>query len=302
MAKILVIGDIYTEIQYFVDTIPVPKKLAVALEITTITGSKMINASRIFSRLGNEIQFSGIIGDDAFGKIAKDGLSDYGIQTNLIKTADNTKTGQITVTTYSQGESTITIYFGANQLVSVSDIEDLENDIEIVDCVYSSTNLPVDCLYKLVELCNKNSTLLFLDFPNRHTEVDLTKIATADFVAPNRQEAELISGKTIRTSQDAIEVIKEMRKKILGNIIITLDAEGCVVLEKDQQNPVHYLTQQVQVIDETGSGDIFRAVLVSEYIKSKNIDSSIKTALRIATESVQIKGVDNTLRMLKLNV
>lgn len=210
----------------------------------------------------------------------------------------SSKTGEIVVQTDANGLSSITLYFGANSEIRPEDFEELNKGIKEYDYVYAATNLPLDSLYRLVEICNQNGVGILVDFPNQQKLVQLKRLANVDYIIPNRQEAELLLNTTINTIEDAYNAVMEIRKECLGNIVITLDKDGCVLLEKGSTSPVHYQTQEVEVVDATASGDIMRATLLSQYLKDGDLNSAVKKAVSFATESVKLKGVDHTIKSM----
>lgn len=167
--------------------------------------------------------------------------------------------------------------------------------------VYAATHLPLDCLYKLADVTKNKNVPLFLDFPNQQKTVDLKRISDVDFISPNRQEAELIFDEQIKTVDDAFRILFLFRKFCKGTIILTLDIDGCAVFEKNAKDPIYFKTTPVQSADATGAGDIFKAVFVSEYLKTKSLESSIQHAQAVATRSVELNGVNNTLENLDLS-
>ncbi len=302
MSNILVIGDIYIETQYFVEEIPSINEFSVAENVTTITGSKTINSARILTKLENNVDFLAKVGtDDAYLKVLSD-FKHYKINIDLLSQTEQDKTGQLVVITDESGRSSISIYFGANRTISVSEIEGLANDLKKYQMIYAATHLPLDCLYKLAEIAKHQNVPLFLDFPNQQKSVELNKIADVDFISPNRQEAELIFNEEIRSIDDAFRILSLFRKFCKGTIILTLDIEGCAVFEKGARDPLYIQTEPVQAVDATGAGDIFKAVFVSEYLRTKDVVQSVQKAQQVATRSVSIKGVDNTIETLDLSL
>lgn len=298
MAKILVIGDIYFETQYFIEDIPDAKQVSIASETTNNAGSKTINAARVMAGLGNEVSFIGRVGMDNLAELALTDLQSKGIDTTLVNKLANYPTGQLVVQTNKDGNSAVTLSFGANKAFTGEDLENFKVVVKEYDLVYAATNLPLDYLYQVVSICNEANVLSFLDVPNQHRDIDLTKLKGATFIAPNREEAGLLLNTTITTIEDANGAINKIAEKTKANVIITLDKDGVVFISKDQTSPIHITAKQVDVVDSTAAGDIFRAVFVSAYLKSKNIESSLKVALETATESTRYKGVNNTITQL----
>lgn len=301
MAKLLVVGDIYFETEFFVPTIPVENEFSVASNVQSITGSKTINSARVMSRLNNDIDFFAMTGtDDTYLKVLSD-FKRFKINIDKIIQTEDEKTGQISSTTDGMNRSAISIYFGANKLVTSEFITELESNLSTYQMVYGATHLPLNCLYELVRICNKKNVPLFIDFPNPQRNVDLSKLADVEYISPNREEAEYIFNEKIRTVEDAFRILYLFRKFCNGTIILTLDIDGCAILEKGAKDPVYYQTTPIQSADSIGAGDIFKAVFISEILRTKNIQETILNAQKIATRSVTLKGLDNTLENLDLS-
>ncbi|MCK9368393.1 PfkB family carbohydrate kinase [Candidatus Dojkabacteria bacterium] len=299
MNKILVVSDIYYETQYFVKRIPKVNEFEISTDITNIIGSKTLNAARVLKNLGNNTNLWGKVGSD--GKNAIEGIKDYGISTNNIETIFSSKTGQIVVQTNITGLSSITLYSGVNSEIHPDDFEKLEKSIKDYKFVYAATNLPLESLYKLAEICKRNEVGILVDFPNQQQQVQLDRLSDVDFIVPNRQEAELLLSIKITTIKEAFNALKEIRKKCFGNIIISLDKDGCVLLEKNSEVPVHFKALSAEVIDATASGDILRATFLSFYLIDSDLSGAIQKAVNFATESVKMKGVDYTIKNLDYN-
>lgn len=300
MSSILVIGDIYAETQYFVSKIPTEDEFMIADDAVAMFGSKTLNAARILARLDNQVSYYAHAGSDSDGESADAFVKNQKL-ISLVTLVSEEKTGKIVVTTAQSGKSSVTLFKGANQTIDVGTILDLADEIESADAVYAATNLPLEGLYTLVELCHKQKKILLLDVPNQHELIDLKRFSTVDFFMPNRQETGLLLKRRIQTIDDAIKAAQDLRKNIAGTIIITLDKDGCVVLEKESTKVEHIKAKPVKSVDETAAGDIFRAVFLNYYLKSKSVKQSIEKALSVATESTKIKGVDETLRKVGLS-
>lgn len=299
MAKVLIVGEIYRESQYFVGAIPAANEVSIADSLTNIFGSKTLNVARVLSRLGNDVTFFARIGMES--RVALEtAFADYAISTERVSPV-KTITGEITVITETSGSSAMALFRGANDKVTIEDIEILDKDLAEFDLVYVTTHLAAPLLSALVALC-RDKTKVFIDFPNRQAEINLKHITTADFIAPNRQETELMLDTKIDSIKSAFEALQKIRKHFSGNILITLDADGCVLLQKDSGQPEHFATEAVTASDSAAAGDIFRAAFVSELLKSKKIAVAISKALRLATASVKIKGVNDTINNLDYSI
>lgn len=112
---------------------------------------------------------------------------------------------------------------------------------------------------------------------NKNVFIDTKKILddwciNADFIKINHVEYE-------RTKFNINNL--NLEKKL----IITLSEKGCRYIDKI------FTVPKVEIKDVSGAGDTFISGLVSEYVRTKNIEESIKFAQECATIVVQKKGV-----------
>jgi D-beta-D-heptose 7-phosphate kinase/D-beta-D-heptose 1-phosphate adenosyltransferase len=117
----------------------------------------------------------------------------------------------------------------------------------------------------------------FICINNKNIFIDTKKILdewciNADFIKINHVEYE-------HTKFNINNL--DLEKKL----IITLSDKGCKYQDKI------FTVSKVQIKDVSGAGDTFISGLVAEYVRTKNIEMSIKFAQDCATIVVQKKGV-----------
>lgn len=287
MKKILLSGGIVVEQQYFVDTIPGAGEFALSQEVRTAVTSKVINGGRLLS-LGFNTHFLGTVGKDTNGQLALKALEEFAFKTNLVKKTDKHRTGTVVVITNKNGESSITVNLAANLLTKAIKIDKF-------DAIYTATSLPLDTLYQLVSQKQPDQILL-LDVPNKHQQLDLGKLDQVDFFIPNRHETELILKRKIVTPKDALQAAKAFFQIIPTNIIITLDKDGCVIVNNNLQEHLDPLS--ANPIDTTAAGDIFRGVFLNSYLHHpRKIIDALEKAVKISAKSTEIQGVDKSIEV-----
>lgn len=96
--------------------------------------------------------------------------------------------------------------------------------------------------------------------------VDPTRLADyeryrgVDVITPNRMEATVASGITIRTVEDAIEAGQALQRKYgIKDVVITLDRDGILIC--NARGHEHLPTRPREVFDNTGAGDVVLAAL-----------------------------------------
>ncbi len=294
MSKILLAGEIMAEKQYLLDKVPAVKEVGMVSEVNYLTSSKIINAGRILA-VGNDVSMFGCVGEDSDGESAIKDFEKYGLNSTNVYKTPNAPTGQVLVLTNSEGQSGFVVYLSANNYFEPSKLESFAG----YDYIYMATSMKLLKLYELIERANKEGVKVFLDVPNQQKELDKTKLKTVEFVVPNRQEAEKLLDIKIESVEHALKAVTKLKSYTDGNAIITLDKDGAVAFASDWLEPKHFSTNKVEVIDETGSGDILRGALLREYLLTHNIETSLTKALQLATEACKYSGVNTSIEEIK---
>src|SRR5262249_49279212 len=91
---------------------------------------------------------------------------------------------------------------------------------------------------------------------------DYRKYHGCSAITPNRLEAGLATGRTLRDATEAIDAGVSLREGLdLEAAIITLDKEGMALVHVDGRRDIFPTTRPRQVYDITGAGDMVMAVL-----------------------------------------
>jgi len=98
----------------------------------------------------------------------------------------------------------------------------------------------------------------------------LTELTGADYFIPNETEAELITGLSVQTTEQAAVCAQALLGKGFRRVLITLGARGALLA--DSTGHVHVPPFSVTAVDTTGAGDAFigsLAVFLAEGLAEK---------------------------------
>ena len=161
----------------------------------------------------------------------------------------------------------------SNSIIKRADIKDIDYRYDII--VISDYDKGYLFEEDIEQICN-NHPLVFLD--------------TKKVIGRWCRKAAFIKINNYEYSRSKSSIDDCMQEKI----IITKGSDGCVY------NGKHYEVDRVDVMDVSGAGDTFMACLVCEYVKSKDIASSIRLANKGASEAVRHRGVTCIGDLIKL--
>ncbi|PNI28586.1 RBKS isoform 4 [Pan troglodytes] len=118
----------------------------------------------------------------------------------------------------------------------------------------------------------------------------------SDVFCCNESEAEILTGLTVGSAADAGEAALVLLKRGCQVVIITLGAEGCVVLSQTEPEPKHIPTEKVKAVDTTGAGDSFVGALAFylAYYPNLSLEDMLNRSNFIAAVSVQAAGTQSS--------
>jgi ribokinase len=257
--KITVVGSICQDLVVTVPHLPARGETVLSRSFETFVGGKGFNQALQAHRLGCEIAFFGKLGDDLFGddairQLNAEGFPDPGV----VRTGSATALGMIMVE--DGGMNYIAGFSGANMEFSPDDI-----DIDALDLALSRSShlvlqmeIPTETNRFAMEAARRHGCTVAMNFaPYRDTPAD--DIDLMDLLIFNEVEASGFYKTEIKNAADAMG-LGCMYRGTMGNVVITLGAEGAVVFTPE--HAVHLPGEKVNGVDSTGAGDSFVGALI----------------------------------------
>jgi D-beta-D-heptose 7-phosphate kinase / D-beta-D-heptose 1-phosphate adenosyltransferase len=188
---------------------------------------------------------------------------------------------------HSKQISEKTRYVVGNQIVFRSD-RDLVSDIAITDVVFSrEVRYAILSDYNKGFLAGSRTLIANLNSRGIKTIVDVKK------TIENYQNAFIVKmNEKEYTTYCNNRTLNDLREQYgIENIIVTLGAKGCLVATPDGQAAIE--TEQHQVSDVTGAGDVFISVLAYFINIGESVLKSAEYATKLASLSVTKFGTYN---------
>lgn len=293
--KILVIGDIILDINYFSlieRYCPENSKIAInkVTDIEYILGGAS-NVANNLNSLNVDVELIGILGNDINSIKVNELLNSKKIK-NKIFIDDKRKT------------TTKNRIFLQNELVSRYDIEDtheintlLENQIinyifnisDKIDAIilsdYNKGLFTENFTQIIINYCNNNNIFSFIDPKIKNIE----KYKNCFLIKPNQIEAETI------TNETNLEKIFQKIDDIISpkHILLTKGKNGMILNSFIDQPIIH--DNDINTIDVTGAGDIVISILVYMFLMTNNLYYSAKVSNYISGLSTTFIGNYNIL-------
>ncbi|HEX7356233.1 MAG TPA: ribokinase, partial [Ignavibacteriaceae bacterium] len=199
------------------------------------------------------------------------------------------------ITVDETGQNEIIVISGSNMNLTPVEIESRSELFENVSVVLTQLEIPIETVVKTAELAKKHGAIFILN-PAPVVALSDGLYSLVDFITPNENELELLSGIKITNEQSVIEASKILLNKSVKNVIVTLGDKGCMLI--NDQTTKHFNATKVNVIDSTAAGDAFNGALAASLSDGHLIDEAIEFANKVASISVTRMGAQSSLPYL----
>lgn len=290
MKNILVIGSANIDLTIQTDRMPKLGETVTGHGFSMNSGGKGANQAVAAAKLGGDVKFLGVIGNDTYGEklladLRKSGAVFEGI------TADGVPTGTACITVVN-GDNFIVLNPGANDLLTPEIIEEKAELIRKSDYVIMQLEIPVDSVLRAAVIAKDAGTSVVLN-PAPVKELPDEIYRLTDIMIPNEYEAKLLTGISTDNEQGCRAAVEDLRKKGVKTVIITLGDRGCVYNDGDRI--IFHPAGKADVVDTTSAGDSFIGALCCKLSSGNSLPESIDYATKVAAVTVSRRGASESI-------
>lgn len=290
-SKIYVIGSSNTDMVVKSNFLPKPGETVIGDTFLMNPGGKGANQAVSACKLGADVTFVTKVGNDMFGKKALNNFKKIGIKTDYIRIDKNNSSGVAIIMVDKSGENSISVAPGANNSLTIKDVNFIEEKLKADDYVLIQLEIPKTVVEYLIEICNKLKVKLILN-PAPFQKISDYHLSQVNTITPNEIETEYLSGIKVKDKETAKKASEILINKGIKNIIITMGEKGAFYKSSSFEGLIP--TKKVSVIDSTAAGDTFNGALVAGLSMKMDMLTSIDFANNAATYSVTKLGAQSS--------
>ena len=294
---IVVIGSINMDLVLRVPRMPLPGETLTGGAFRTIPGGKGANQAVACARLsGNvagaqQVAMVGCVGDDAFGATLRSALVGDGIIDSHITTLPGVASGIASILVDDNGQNSIVIAGGANDLLSPAHIDAAKALIEQADIVVLQLETPMATVVHAIKLARSLGKTVVLN-PAPAASLPEGVLELVDYLIPNEIEAAMLAGVSPEGA-DVKALAAALQKLGSDNVIITLGSKGvhAALYGGDYTFPA----EAVKAVDTTAAGDTFIGGFVAGLASGMDEAEAIGQGQRAAAWSVTKPGAQTSI-------
>ncbi|MBP1996637.1 ribokinase [Paenibacillus eucommiae] len=292
-SKILVIGSINIDFVIRVPYIPIIGETIMGQSIERIAGGKGANQAFTAAKLGASVTMLGKVGGDEFGAPLIKNLQQVGVHTDYIHTEAGASSGLAIINVNDEGDNSIVVLSGANELCDTSYIRAHEHLFQEAEVVILQMEIPEETVYQAIDLARKYNSVVILNPAPAPDSIHADVWSKIDYLIPNETELQKLSGMDVHSIDTAELAAKKLLSQGVKQIIVTLGSKGSLFVNANET--IHFPAPIVKVVDTTAAGDSFVAAFAVGLTEGKSEKDAIAFAIQVSSMVVTRAGAQRSI-------
>ncbi len=282
--RVASVGSVNVDLYYEIPRLPLAGETMSAKNFTMRVGGKGANQAVAASRIIDNVSLIACVGTDSFGERSLSELRAWGLDTSRVEKRGTT-TGSAVILLQESGENSILIVPGANALMDVQMVNQLDFDVVLLQL-----ECPFEVNLQVMKLCRTvfNPSPLPEDLTIVREMVRLCTCLIVNEGELNR----LVLGEG--SLFEKLEKVLAMSRMEL--VIVTLGHKGGVCLMRSV-GFIEFAGVQANVVDSTGAGDCFLGTFgalwahtFQDQVSKEKMKCILDACNAIAAMSVEMRG------------
>lgn len=273
--NILVVGSTNMDLVVSAQRVPNQGETIMGRDLQTVHGGKGANQAVACARLGARTTMLGCVGGDAFGEELRLGLEREGVDVSHVRVDAEAASGIAMIIVDATGDNSIVVAPGANNLLTVEDVEALAFAENAYDAVLAQLEIPLEVIAAAFRQARAAGARTILDAgPARKLPPDLLR--HVDVVSPNRSETEAILDMEVGGDEELGAATRRLQSLGPKEVVLKLGEEGALVTSGQRSTRIP--APEISPVDTTGAGDAFTAALAVFLAEGKDIVAAARLA------------------------
>jgi ribokinase len=255
-------------------------------------GGKGANQAVMAAKLGADVTIITKLGQDTFGEDTLKNFRTFDINTEHVHFTDKASSGVAPIAVDPDGRNSIIIVTGANDLLTVDEIEAARPVIAAAGVMVCQLEIPLELNMKALSVAREEGVRTICNPAPAHKDLPEQLYELSDIFCPNESETELLTGLAVENDAQAEKAARELLNRGAKMVILTLGERGALIVDRDSSHRIE--AEKVKAYDTTGAGDAFVGSLAYFLARQIELNDAVKRACGIATKSVLKAGTQTS--------
>jgi len=291
MADITVIGSNMIDLTAYVDRMPIEGETIEAPEFSMGFGGKGANQAIAAARLGSDVNFITMVGNDDFGKQQLANYESSGIRTDGIGVGHQ-PSGVAPIFVDPTSDNRILIIKGANKELTPAVLDEKVDLIKKAKLIVLQQEIALETNYHAIDLGVKYGVPVLLNPAPANEDLNIDYVSKVAFFTPNETELATLTGMPTDNLDEIKLAADNLIQRGVGNLIITLGSKGALWVTEGHSEIVAGM--KVKAVDTTGAGDSFIGSFAHYYAAGEDVPTALQHANQYAAMTVTKKGTQKS--------
>lgn len=256
--NVLVMGSFVADLAFRAPRLPGWGETLMGRSFALGPGGKGSNQAVAAARAGAKVRFLSKLGDDAFGKMARDIWRESGIDDSLTGACAEATGAAAILIDAARGENAIIVVPGACFTLTPEEVDSAGDAIRSASVFLTQLELPTDTVLRGLEIARGAGVTTILNpAPAPASPLPAEMISLADYLVPNESEAALMTGLPVVSIEQAEQAADRLIARGAKNVILTLGGRGSLLRTREGTSTPISAINAGTVLDTTGAGDAF---------------------------------------------
>lgn len=290
---VFVVGSLNADQLLEVPAFPAAGETVLASDVLITAGGKGGNQAVAAARAGAAVVMIGALGDDAHGGLVRRALTESGVDSGWVRTAEGTHTGTAVVAVEAGGENRIIVASGANARLTRQDVEAGLAGAAPGDLVLLQLETPVAVVAHAARLAKERGAVVVLNAAPAPSDTGCLT-TDIDVLVVNQVEMRAVAGLVGAGASadgpgDVPGTVLATSRALDCVVVCTTGADGAYVNVGDRV--AHIPAVRVTAVDTTAAGDTYTGYLAAALARGEtDLPAALTTASAAAAVTVTRRG------------
>ncbi|UTJ48379.1 ribokinase [Atlantibacter subterranea] len=270
--SIFILGSYAKALVMTADRIPMAGETLIGTDFRQTWGGKGSDMAVQAARLGANVAYAGVVGDDTFGHEFVTLMRDEGVNIDALTLTPELPTGAGLIIKDNQARNVIVVDMGANKLFSPAHVDEAKALIEQSRVALAQLEIPLETALYGLDLAKQLGKITILN-PAPARDLRGVNLSHIDYLTPNETEARVALGLGPDDTRSNREIADLLLETGCRYVVMTLGEQGSAVFSRD--STLEIPPCRVDVVDSNGAGDSFNAALAVALDENQCIEDAV---------------------------
>jgi len=292
LCDVVVVGSANMDMTVRCKHLPIPGQTILGDAFVTNPGGKGANQAVAAAKCGAKTELVARVGNGMFVPRFMQSYDKVGLGYQHVIRDTTTPSGTALIFVDDDGENMIVVAPGANQKLSIADVDAAHALFEGAKVLILQLEVPLETVVHAAELAKKHGLTVILN-PAPVRTLPPALLENVDIIVANEVEVAILTGAKEVDTSTAATACKPLIDAGVGHVITTLGKDGAIITGGDGATKVRGF--RVNAIDTTSAGDTFVGALACALTENNPLEEAALFANAAAALTCTKRGAQQAM-------